>query len=505
MIPATLLFVTATLTGAAQAAPPAGSGASGKPTPSPPAAGAPAPSTTATPAVVGSGASPTAGAPTTPTSSNPTATTTPPGTSAAAVPESHSASRTLTLAQATEIALVNQPLLRQAQAQSAAADARSDISRAPLFPQVNANAAYTRQTGNFAPRPGALPSQIQTQATSSFRSADFWNFGITASQVIYDFGQARGRWHAAEAIAEGQHETARATRLTTILNVRTAYFQARARKSLVQVSRETLANQERHLEQIKGFVELGARPAIDLAQARTDVANAKVQVITAENDYATSKAQVNQAMGVPQPTDYEVADETLAPLLEEDQALDNLIHVAVAARPELVALSKQVEAQELQLRAVRGAYGPSLNAAAGFTEAGRQLDNMVWNWNVQVSVNWPIFQGMLVPAQVREAEANLSAIKAQRDGAENQLRLEVEQARIAVRSTKASLLAVEEALVNSRERLRLAEGRYQTGAGSVIELADAQIATASAAAQRVAADYNLASARAQLMKALGRE
>ena len=112
---------------------------------------------------------------------------------------------------------------------------------------------------------------------------------------------------------------------------------------------------------------------------------------------------------------------------------------------------------------------------------------------------------MLVPAQVREAEANLLAIRAQRDGIEQQLRFEVEQARLAVRSTKASLAAVEEALVNSRERLRLAEGRYQTGAGSVIELADAQIGTASAAAQRVAADYNLASARAQLMKALGRE
>ncbi|MET0593396.1 MAG: TolC family protein [Polyangiaceae bacterium] len=493
MIPSTLLFVTATLTVAAQATPPAAPG------------GAPKPASSATPDVVGGGASPTAGAPTTPTPSNPTATSVPPGTSSAPVPESPAANRTLTLAQATEAALSYQPLLRQAQAQAAAADARADIARAPLFPQVNASASYSRQTGNFAPRPGAIPSQVAATSTSSFRSSDFWNFGINANQVIYDFGQARGRWHAAEATAEGQRETTRATRLTTILNVRTAYFQARAQKSLVQVSRETLANQERHLEQIKGFVELGARPAIDLAQARTDVANAKVQVISTENAYATAKAQVNQAMGAPQPTDYDVADETLAPLLEEDQALDRLIQVAVAARPELVALSKQIEAQELQVRAIKGAYGPSLGASAGFTEAGRQLDNMVWNWNVGVSINWPIFQGMLVPSQVREAEANLVAIKAQRDGTENQLRLEVEQARLAVRSNKASLAAVEEALVNSRERLRLAEGRYQTGAGSVIELADAQIATASAAAQRVAADYNLASARAQLMKALGRE
>jgi len=423
-----------------------------------------------------------------------------------AVPLPPPADRVLTLAQATETALTSQPLLRQAQAQSSAADARVDIMRAPLFPQVNASAVYQRRTANFSAQPGALPRTVSTGSQgTSFSTFDYWNFGITASQVIYDFGQSRGRWHAAEATAEGQHETARAARLSTVLNVRTAYFQARAQKSLSHVSRETLANQERHLEQIKGFVELGARPAIDLAQARTDVANAKVQVISAENAYATAKAQLNQAMGAPQPTDYDVADETLAPLLEEDQALDALVQVAFSARPELVALTKQVQAQELQLRAIKGAYGPTLGASTGITDNGAQLNNLTWNWNVSVNLNWSIFQGMLVPAQVREAEANLVAIKAQRDGIEQQLRFEVEQARLAVRSTKASLAAVEEALVNSRERLRLAEGRYQTGSGSVIELADAQIATAGAAAQRVAADYNLASARAQLMKALGRE
>jgi outer membrane protein len=365
---------------------------------------------------------------------------------------------------------------------------------------------YQRATANFSARPGSLPTGVSTaNQTSSFSTFDYWNFGVTASQLIYDFGQARGRWHAAEASAESQHETTRATRLTTVLNVRTAYFQARAGKSLVAVARETLANQERHLEQVKGFVELGARPAIDLAQSRTDVANAKVQVIVAENAYATAKAQLNQAMGAPQPTDYDVSDETLAPIVEEDQPLDGLVQVAFAARPELVALSKQVTAQEFQLRSIKGAYGPTLGASTGFTDNGRQLDNLAWNWNVAVSLNWSIFQGMLVPAQVREAEANLVGMKAQRDGIENQLRLEVEQARLAVRSTKASLAAVEEALVNARERLRLAEGRYQTGAGSIIELADAQIGAASAAAQRVAADYGLAAARAQLMKALGRE
>jgi outer membrane protein len=66
------------------------------------------------------------------------------------------------------------------------------------------------------------------------------------------------------------------------------------------------------------------------------------------------------------------------------------------------------------------------------------------------------------------------------------------------------VLAADEALLNARERLRLAEGRYQAGVGSVIELGDAQVALTNAAAQKVQADYNVSTARAQLMKAIGR-
>jgi outer membrane protein len=50
----------------------------------------------------------------------------------------------------------------------------------------------------------------------------------------------------------------------------------------------------------------------------------------------------------------------------------------------------------------------------------------------------------------------------------------------------------------------LAEGRYDAGVGNVIELGDAQVALTSAEVQAVQADYNISSARAQLLNALGR-
>ncbi|HKQ67955.1 MAG TPA: TolC family protein, partial [Polyangiaceae bacterium] len=279
----------------------------------------------------------------------------------------------------------------------------------------------------------------------------------------------------------------------------------RAERALVSVAKDTLDNQDRHLKQIQGFVELGARPAIDLAQSRTEVANAKVSVITAENAYATAKAQLNQAMGIAAPLDYEVAPDTLAPVEGEDQPTDALVQIALTSRPELVAAKKQIQAQEQLLRSARGNYAPTLSASTGVTDAGRSLDNLTWNWNAGVQITWPLFQGLAVPAQVREAEANIAVAKAQRDGEEQQLRLEVEQARLAVRAAKASILAVEEAVQNARERLRLAEGRYQTGVGNAIELGDAQNAKSTSEGERVRADYDLATARAQLLRALGRD
>jgi len=415
------------------------------------------------------------------------------------------AARVLTLEEASRTALAQQPQVRQAQASTLAAQARADEARAPLLPQVAGSAAYQISTSNYVQRPGAVPNQLVSTQSPTFTTYNYFNFALSANQLIYDFGQTWGRYGAAKSSAEAQAQTERATRFQTLLNVRTAFFQARAQKALVASSRETLANQERHLSQVQGFVELGTRPEIDLAQARTDVANAKLALIQAENNYATARAQLNNAMGAIASSEYEVSDDTLPPIPEEEQPLETLVQLAYATRPELASLAKQIEADQKLVSAARGGYGPTLGASTAFAEAGQRLDNLGWNWNAAITLTWPLFQGMLVPAQVRETQANLAAAEAARDGVELQLRLEVEQARLAVRGAKASLTAAEQVLVNAREQLRLAEGRYRTGVGSIIELSDAQTAVITAESQRVNADFLLSSARAQLMQALGRE
>jgi outer membrane protein len=119
-------------------------------------------------------------------------------------------------------------------------------------------------------------------------------------------------------------------------------------------------------------------------------------------------------------------------------------------------------------------------------------------------LTWPIFQGGLTHGQVAEAQANLRAINAQEDAFRLQVRIDVEQAALAVRAARATLNAALFVLENAKKQLQLAEGRYAAGMGSVIELSDAQVTRTMAAAQEVGARFSLASSRAALWGALGR-
>ncbi len=410
----------------------------------------------------------------------------------------------LSLDEAVKMALALQPQLKQMHAGTDAAYARADEARAPLLPRLDLSGIYSRSTANFVARPGSFPS-TQTLAGSgtSFRSFNYYQLGATASQLIWDFNLTWDRWRSFQSAAEAQRFSEYSFQLQTILSVQVAYFTVRARKDLVGVAEQNLANQRRHLQQIEGFVRVGTRPEIDLAQARTDEANARVFLITAENNYETSKAQLNQTIGIERSTNYEVGNETLPPFPSEDQPTEPLLERALKVRPEFVSIEQSLRAQRYTVSSVKGAYFPSFSLGAAFTDNGQALDSLTWNWSAQLQLQWNIFQGLLTKSLTREANFNLVAIEAQRDTLRQSVRLEVEQARLFLRGAKEALIAAGEALENARIRLRLAERRYQTGIGDVIELGDAQLALTNAAAQEVTARFNVSIGRATLIKAVG--
>ena len=413
--------------------------------------------------------------------------------------------KTLSLAEAEATALRHAPTLEQALGQVEVAEGRLEQARAGYLPQLNATGTYQRTTANFVARPGfaQMGVNVPTSGGWTAQTFNFYNFGATANQLIFDFGLTANKWRSAAASRDAASWNHRAIENQTLLAVRRAFFQGRTQRDLVAVATEGVHNQEKHLEQSAALVKAGIRPDIDAATVRTALANARVQLVNAQSNFAVAQAQLAQAMGVDVDGSYTLADDDLPAIADEDGPNAPLTERALKARPELANLANQRQAQALLTDALRGGYGPAFGAVANATEAGSSLERLVPNWYVGLSLTWAIFSGGLTHGQVREAKGDLLSLDAQAATLRLQVEVDVEQGRLAVQAAKATIVAAEEALVNARDQLTLAEARYRQGLGSVIELADAQVAYTTAAAQAVQAHYGLATARAQLLAALG--
>ena len=406
-----------------------------------------------------------------------------------------------TLEEALRIAGEKSPLLHGAQANAKAADARADAAFGALLPQVNASLGYQRSTFNATPQPGFADVDV---VKPNLDTRDLWGGNISANQVVWDFGQTWSRSAAARNNADAAGANEKLVHQQVRASVRGAFFDALARQALLDVARRSLQNQERHLEQVDAFVEVGRRPEIDRAQIRADVASARVDVVDSETAYRTSLLVLARTMGDARPI--AAVTGSIAPPLEEENAeLAVLVEAASQARPELVQIQSQLEARSRAIDIARGSLLPTLGVAANARVNGTQLDALGPNAAVGATLSWPLFSGLSNIADIRAAEADLTALSAQRDAQRLQVHTEVAQTQLAVHAARESVRAIEDAIVNAEYRLTLAEARYETGAGSLLELSDAQLAVDRVRARKVQSDTNLSTARAQLLLALGRE
>ncbi|MBL9039610.1 MAG: TolC family protein [Archangium sp.] len=402
----------------------------------------------------------------------------------------------LSLAEAERRTLEHQPAVRQAHANAAVFDARSDQTMALLLPSINASAQFTRSHGSFS-RGGSAAGGVVTGGTTNFMS-----IGVSGTQTLWDFG-AIERLRASDKTVDAAKATERAVTLQVLLTTRRAFFATQATRALVHVAKDALENQRTHLNQIDQFVKAGLRTGIDLAQTQTLVANAELQLVNARNAYRLARAQLRQAISDPSLGDFEVADDSLPQTPREDEEVDVLVRRALDNRPELSSVRHQLEAQSLTVRAQHSGYIPTLVASGAVSEAGTSPDALGLNWSFGAALSWNLFAGGLTAAQVREARAAGDAVQSQLEAQLVQVRVDVETARLTVEDQRSAISAATTAVSAAKAQLTLAEGRYTQGVGSVLELSDAQILATTAAAQLVQANLALSTARAQLAAALG--
>ncbi len=402
----------------------------------------------------------------------------------------------LTLDDALRIAHESHPLIRQGVANVGVMESRVEQARGVLLPQLGASATYSRSHGAFA----SVGTSSATPSSSG--TSNQFNFGLSATQTLWDFG-AIERLRAAGFTREAQAATQRATELQVALGVRRAYFAAAAQVALVKVAEETLKNDTLHLEQVQAMVKVGQKTAIDFAQAQTLTANGQLGLINAKNGLHLALAALVQAVGTLEPRAFAVEDSQLGPIANESDELATLVKLAIDHRPELASLRHQQESVVASTLAVTGGYLPTLGANGSVSEGGTAIDSLGPNWRFGASLSWNLFNGGQTTGQLHEAQRQADLLKAQLDNELLQVRVDVEQARATIEDGRSAVEAATVAEASAKAQLSLADGRLRAGVGSVLELSDAQVLATNAAAQLVQTRLTLSTARAQLLAALG--
>lgn len=399
-----------------------------------------------------------------------------------------------TLHDCIRIALENQPSLKAASATIEAGHQRVRQAASSYLPQINALYAVNRRQSSPAVRTGSQTSGIGTSSPTF----NFYNTGFNFTQLLFDFGQNLNSIRAAQASEESLEADRSTQQDTVVLNVKQGYFNVLATRRLQAVADETVRQNRKHVEQAEGRFKVGLAPKFDVTQAQVQLATAELNQLTARNNVAIAWETLRNALGLTGPLDFDIVDnfDAHTVLFVEEQALT----MAYDRRPELRSIQAQELSADEQIKSLQKTYLPNITGNGNYYWSGSDYP-LQDNWNVGASVNLSIFNGGLTTAQVAEQRANLENLKFNEEVTRQSIALEVRQAVLNLEQAAKSIRVSEKGLQQARENLDLAEGRYNTGVGNIIELTDAQASYTSAEASHVQSLYNYQTALAAVEKA----
>ena len=398
------------------------------------------------------------------------------------------ATQELTLEQAIALALERQPQIMARIGDLAAAQARVDQALAPLLPQSTISWTAAR-------------SQSVSSVTQSRSIGTGTTLKITADQLLFDFGKNLAATDAAKANAEVSRGDLELQKDLLIQTVKESYFNLLLSKRLTAVSEQASERADLNLRSAKGFFEVGTRPKSDVTRAEVDVANARVNLIRARNAVRLARVALNTALAIEVDAPTEVKDIlTYEPFpLEPKQ----LAQEALRRRPDYMQIKARETAAEARVRQTFRQFLPDVKGTGSYGGTGSDF-TLGEIWSAGVTLEWKWFDGLNNVARYREEKANLEASQNRTRTLELQIRQEVEQAYLALGEAEERIGAAQKGVESAQENFRLAQGRFDAGVGTIIELADAQLALTQAQSTEAQALADFRIAKASLEKALGR-
>ncbi|MCL9658866.1 efflux transporter outer membrane subunit [Pseudomonas protegens] len=361
-------------------------------------------------------------------------------------------------------ALDNNRDLRVAALNVAAYQAQYRIQRADLLPAVAASVNGKRQR---------LPEQM-TGGKALINSSYGANLGISAYELDF-FGRIRSLSQQALMTYLASEQARRSAQLSLVANVASAYLTWCADQELLELTRKTLAADEKSLRLTTRNGHAGKISALDVAQARTRVDSARANLARYQRQVAQDLNNLTLLVGAPLPADLpqrRLAEGMLA------QVPAGLPSSLLQRRPDILQAEYQLQAANANIGAARAAFFPSVSLTANAGSSSKELSGLfkggAGGWTFQPQINLPIFNAGSLRASLDYARLQKDISVAQYEKSIQTAFQEVADGLAARQTYQQQLMAQGNLVQASQDYYNLAEHRYRIGVDSNLVFLDAQ-------------------------------
>jgi multidrug efflux pump subunit AcrB/outer membrane protein TolC len=424
-------------------------------------------------------------------------------------------SRTVTLDEAVQMAMQKNSTVRLATLKVKEAEAKRLQARANYFPVVTnqTNAVHSGQTESLTIPKGMLGVYSGTGAIPG-KDVDIklgkQDFLLSMTSVAQPVSQIF-KIHAGVSVANAETHIAQSNlkraRNEVSLNVKKLYYgllSAQMRKSAAELR---IKAGEEHLKDAKNAVESGVALQVKVLEGEAQIADARHQLGTLEDNIADMQNSFNDLVGLPLATDTELLEPTekSATAETESSSLNDGEEQAMTHNPELLSAQQTLAKAHAGLNAARAEYIPEISIFGQHVyQNGVPLlpDSSAAGG---IRMEWTLSEFGKRIGQVRERKAQVAQAEENLHSTENKVRMDVEKEIRKVRRAETGLQSARDSVAARTELLRITGNQVEAKTATESALKDAQAQLADAKAQLFDAEMQRAIAQAELARTVGHE
>lgn len=405
---------------------------------------------------------------------------------------------TLTLEQALEIALSENPSVQIADQTVEIKQYAKKGTYAALWPTISASATWQRYVKK---QQFHIMGQTMEVGTTNNYAA-----GVQAAMPLVNVQLWKSLKLSAQDV-ELAVEQARQSRIDMIEQVSTSFYRILLAKDSYNVYKRVYDNAVENHKIVEKKYAVGAVSEYDFVRSQVTVSNAEPNVLNAENSIVVGLWQLKALLGMDLSLDIDCAG-SLADF-------ERVMKSGYSAEGDLAnnTTLRQIDIQEGMLEKTielqRAANLPTLSLSMNYNytamDETMKISHYRWNpYSVAVlSLDVPIFAGGKRRAEVKQAEINLKNLQLQRENAERQLRTALMQYESNMRTNVKEYYASSQNISQAKRGYDIAVKRYEVGGGTLVDVDNSQLAYTQAELSRSTAIFNYLLNRVAIEKIIG--